>query len=144
MFSAVWFHNRVPLVPDMTAIILLYDVVYTWHVFVHTMYCCGCRRCSASCYAPVAAAAADAVCHRVPDGRNCCWFIGSDSIQCFLCLHTWLAFNVPLGSTVAFTASIWLLYYIFGKSCARWQKLLLVYWIWFHPVFSFSSQMACF
>ena len=42
--------------------------------------------------------------HRVPDG-NYCWFIGSDSSAFFLFKHE-LFFNVPLGSTVAFTASI--------------------------------------
>ena len=52
--------------------------------------------------------------NRVPDGRNYCWFIGSGSIQCFLSLHKWLAFNVPLGRTVAFTASIWRFCHIFG------------------------------
>ena len=33
-------------------------------------------------------AAAVAVRHRVPGGKNCCWFIESDSIQCFLSLHS--------------------------------------------------------
>ena len=37
------------------------------------------------CYtAVILAAAAVAVCHRVPDGKNCCWFTESDSIYCFL------------------------------------------------------------
>ena len=31
---------------------------------------------------------AAAVRHRVLDGKNCCWFIESDSIQCFLSLHS--------------------------------------------------------
>ena len=35
----------------------------------------------------VVAAVAAAVRHRVPDGKNCCWSIESDSIQCFLSLH---------------------------------------------------------
>ena len=32
------------------------------------------------CYTAAVAAAAAAVCHRVPDGKNCCWFIESGQI----------------------------------------------------------------
>ena len=51
--------------------------------------------------------------HRVPYGKNCCWFIESDSIYCFLSLILEdtiysSCMYVPLGSVVAFTASVFL------------------------------------
>ena len=53
---------------------------------------------------------------RMAETVNSRWFIGSDSIQFFLSLQARLIFNVyvPLGSTVAFTASI-CVYYILGN-----------------------------
>ena len=54
----------------------------------------------------VIAAAAVAVGH-VPDFKNTCWFIGSDSIEGFVFFrlkHYILLMYVSLGSTVAFTA----------------------------------------
>ena len=57
---------------------------------------------------------AAAVRHRVPHGENCCWLIESDSSVFFL-------LNVPLGSTVASTASI-CLYYIIGLTGMRGAK----------------------
>ena len=37
LFGAVWFHNRVPLGPDIPGIILLlYDVSYVWHAFIQS------------------------------------------------------------------------------------------------------------
>ena len=36
----------------------------------------------------VVVAAAAAVRHRVADGETCCWFIESDSLQCFLSLYS--------------------------------------------------------
>ena len=50
-----------------------------------------------------------AVRRRVPDGKICCWFIESDSSVFFLFIQTRYILNVLLGSTVAFTASIFLL-----------------------------------
>ena len=44
--------------------------------------------------------------YRVPDGQICCWFIESDPSVFFLFIQTRFIFYVPLGSTVAFTASI--------------------------------------
>ena len=54
----------------------------------------------------VVAAAAAVVRHHVPDGKHCCWFVESDSIQWFfLFIQTRLFLTyVPLGSTVVFTA----------------------------------------
>ena len=52
-----------------------------------------------------------AVRHRVPDGKIVCWFIESGSSVFFLFTQTRFTFNVLLGSTVAFTASICLYYY---------------------------------
>ena len=71
---------------------------------------------------PLAAAAAAvcrctavAVCHRVPGGKICCWFIESDCIQCFFLIkHVFFLTYAPLGSTVAFAELIGL-YYILGK-----------------------------
>ena len=37
-------------------------------------------------------------------GKHFCWLIEYDSISCFLCLQTRFIFNVPLGSSIAFTA----------------------------------------
>ena len=73
-----------------------------------TECCC----CSVCCYTAVVAAAA-AVHHRVPDGNKCFWFIEADFSVFFLFIQN-NVFNVPLGGTVAFTASI-CLYYILGN-----------------------------
>ena len=58
------------------------------------------------CYPAVAAAAvlllAAAVRYRVPDGKNCCWFIESDPSAFFLSIQTRFIFDVPLGSTVSY------------------------------------------
>ena len=67
---------------------------------MRTKYCC-----------VVAAAAvllllAAGVRHRLPDGQICCWFIESDPSLFFLFIQTRFLFNTPLGSTVAFAASI--------------------------------------
>ena len=114
LFGVVWFHTRVPLGPRIPGIILLYDVLYTWHAFIHAcrvllpllpllllllLLCTG-----------VFAASAAVVPHGVPDGKKCCWFIEYDSIQCFLVfIQARFIFNVcTLGSTVAFIASIYL------------------------------------
>ena len=40
------------------------------------------------CYTAVIAAADVSVRHLVPDGKNCCWLIESDSMQYFLSLHS--------------------------------------------------------
>ena len=71
----------------------------------------------------VVAAAAAAVRHRVADSKNCCWFIEYDSIQCFISSfkHDIFIMYVPLGSTVAFSASI-CLYYILGSYGMRGAK----------------------
>ena len=50
-----------------------------------------------------------AIRHRVPGGQTCCWFIESDPIVFFFFIQTRFIPHVPLGSTVAFTASICLL-----------------------------------
>ena len=47
-----------------------------------------------------------AVRHCVPEGQIGCWFIESDLSVFFLFIQTGYIFNVPLGGTVAFTASI--------------------------------------
>ena len=80
-------------------------------------YCCCC--CSVGRYTAVVAAAAvllrlAAVRHRVLDGRICCWFIESapsvfSSFKCDLHLM------VPLGNTVAFTASI----FLYPRACTE-------------------------
>ena len=50
----------------------------------------------------------------MPVGKVCCWFNESDSGAFFLFIKTRFFFNVPLGSTVAFTPSI-CLWYILGN-----------------------------
>ena len=67
--------------------------------------------CVVTCTAVVPAAAVlllpAAVRHRVlPDDKFCCWFVESDPSVFFLFIQTRFLFDVPLGSTVAFTASI--------------------------------------
>ena len=58
-------------------------------VLLYCCCCCSCSGCSSSC----------------PDGEKCC-SIESDSCVFFLFIQTRYIFYVPLGSTVAFTASI--------------------------------------
>ena len=90
--------------------------VYTWHVFINTECCC----CSVCCYTAADVAAA-AVRHHVRDGKNCCWFIESNSSVFFLFIQTRFIFNVPLVSAVAFTASICLWYILGSYGHARSQ-----------------------
>ena len=67
--------------PDIPGIILLYDVFYNWHVCVETHRVL--LPLLLVLWTGVVAAAAAAVRRGVPDGKNCCWFIKSDVIQCF-------------------------------------------------------------
>ena len=62
--------------------------------------------------AAAASAASAAVRHCVPDGKKCCLFIESDHSVFFLFVQTRYIFyvRVPLGSTVAFAASIYIWY----------------------------------
>ena len=57
------------------------------------------------CYTAAVAAAAAAVSHRVPDGKNCCWFVESDSTYVVFSFysfkHDLIIMYAPLGSTVA-------------------------------------------
>ena len=68
--------------PDIPVIILLYDVIYTWHVFIHRVF----LPLFLMLWIGVVAAAAAAFRLRM-DGESCCWFIKSDSVQCFIYLH---------------------------------------------------------
>ena len=45
------------------------------------------------CVRVVAVAAAAAVRRRVPEGKNCCWFVKSDSIRCCLSFQTQFFFS---------------------------------------------------
>ena len=66
------------------------------------------------CIQSAVAAAVAALCcntaavrHCLPDGKSCCWFIESDPPSVFfLFIQTRFIFDVPLGSTVVFSASI--------------------------------------
>ena len=80
LFGVVLFRNQVPPGPDTPGIILLYDVLYTWNVFIHTECCCRCCRCCSVriCYCSSSCAG----------WKKLCWFVESDSIQCFLSLHS--------------------------------------------------------
>ena len=60
---------------------------------------------AALCWYPAVAAAAvlllaAALRHRVPEGKNCCWFVESDPSIFFLFSQTRFIFYVPLGGTV--------------------------------------------
>ena len=87
LFGTAWFHDRVAVGPDIPGITLLYSAVRDI-----------------------------AVRHRVPDGRNCCLLVESDSIQCFFFLHSNTIYSgvflmYPLAVlSVAFTVSICLCY----------------------------------
>ena len=103
----VCFHNRVALAPGILCLVYMY---------MHTECCCRCCCCSVLlyrccccscfCYRLLLLRLAAGVCHAVPDGNFCCWFIESDPSVFFLFIQTRYIFNVPLGSNVAFTASI--------------------------------------
>ena len=79
----------------MPVIILLYDVLYTWHVFIIPS--------AAAAAAAAAHYVAATVRHRAPDEKYSCWYVEPNSIQCFLSLHSntihFLRY-VPLGSTL--------------------------------------------
>ena len=73
-------------------------------------------------YTAAVAAAAAAVRHRVPDCKKSSWFIESDSSHCFfLFKHGFFLMYVPLGGTLAFTASILLYYIVANYGHARSQ-----------------------
>ena len=73
--------------PDIPGIIPLYDVIYTRHVactYTHRVL----PPLFLMLWTGVVPAAAAAVRRRVLDGKNCCWFLKSDSIQCFTSLRS--------------------------------------------------------
>ena len=85
LFGTVWVYNRVPLGPNIAGIILLlYGVLYTWHIVVQS-----------------AAAAAAALCvdirlfwlqllllFVIVCRIAKCWLTQSDSVQWFLSLYS--------------------------------------------------------
>ena len=101
-------------------VILLYSAVR--RIYVPGMYSCIQSAAAAAaaaavaaaavcCYTVVAAAAAAASCccsSPCAGWQICCWFIASDSTVLFLFFQRRFSFNLPLDSTVAFTASIFL------------------------------------
>ena len=135
LFGVVWFHDRVPPGPDTPGCsvfvvvvgvvltfthrynavrghrILLYDVFYTWHVFIHTECCCRCCCCLLLCVAiPVLLLPQLLLllilCRMTKTVAGSSNLIPSSVFFPFI--PTRLIFNVciPLGCTVAFTASI--------------------------------------
>ena len=84
----------------------LYAAVRCTSTYLYTSYTCQvfCCCCSVCCYT------AAAVRHRVPDGKNCCCgslhLIPMSSFSSFK--HNVNLMYAPLGSTVAFAASIYL------------------------------------
>ena len=116
LVGVVWFHNRVPLGPAIPGIILLYDVLYTWHVFIYTERCC---RCCCCCCAPVLLLLQKLL--SVIVRRTAKTVAGSLNLMTsnvfFLFIQTQFIFDVcttPLGSTIEFTALI-CLYNILGN-----------------------------
>ena len=123
-FGAVLVHNRVPLGPDIPGIILLYDVllrsiylacIYTCRVLLPllllllcmSVYCCCCTSCRLLLLFVI-------VC------RMAIFFAGSVNLTPSVVMFLFILktrkkiTNVPLGSVVAFTASI-CLYYVLGN-----------------------------
>ena len=101
------FHKRVPG-PDQIKFIVLYAAARRASMYSYIPACC-CR--VMCCYTAVAAAAAAYCC----SSSSCAgwqkvflWFTESDSSVLFLFIQTRLFFNVTLGSTVAFSAPIFL------------------------------------
>ena len=110
--------------PDIPGIIVLYNVLYTWRIFIHKECCC--CWCSVRCYAA-------AVRHRVPDGWKKMlvvrWIWVHPAFSFLSFKHDIFVMYVPLGSTiintsyqklpfasiVAFSALI-CLYYILGNN----------------------------
>ena len=87
----------------------------TWYVFICTQSVAAAAAAALCCYTGAIAAAAGlpfpaAVCYRVPDSKICCPFIESDPGVFFLFIQARFIFNAPLGSTIAFMASICLHY----------------------------------
>ena len=115
LFGAVWFRNGLPLGPD-----IIYCTTYTWHVVMYlciqsaaaaaaACYCCvllHCFSCSCCCLLLLFVI----VCRMQ---KKMLLFIKSDCSVLFIFIKT--RSIVPLGSTVAFTASTCLLYYIRGN-----------------------------
>ena len=87
LFGVVSFHNRLPPLQDMIYTryysverrILYLPCIYTHRVLLPLFL---------MLWTGVVAAAPAAVRRRVPDGKSCCWFINSDSVQCFLSLDS--------------------------------------------------------
>ena len=118
--GVVWFHNRVPLGPDIPGIILLYDVVYTWHVFIHKECCCRCCSCSVPVFL-LQQLPLFVILYRMAKNVAGSLNLIASSVF-FLFIQTRIIFNyVPLGSTVAFMASIWLCYILGNDGHARSQ-----------------------
>ena len=112
LFGVVWFHIRVPLGPDIPCTILLYDVLYTWHVLIRRECCCRCY-----CYSVpllLQQLLLFVVCRMAKIVAGSLNLIPSSVL--FLIQTRFFKYfysYVPLGSTVAFTASVCL--YIIGN-----------------------------
>ena len=92
LFRVVWFHNRVPLGP-VPGIIQLYDVLYTWHVFIRKESCCCCCCCRCSVPVLLQLLLFVIVCWKAKTVAGSLYLIPSTSFF-FLFIQTLLIFNV--------------------------------------------------
>ena len=108
------FHDRLPG-PDRLYFLILHAAAQRTSMYSYMSACC----CVVCCYIAFAAAAAACCCC----SSSCAWwqdlfpwFTASDPSVLFLFIPTRCIFNVPLGSTVAFSASLFFPYisYIIG------------------------------
>ena len=115
LFGVVWFHTRVPLGPGMPGIVLLYDVLYTWTCIYSyrvllpllLLLCTGVVGAAAACCCSSSCAGWPKI---VTGSLN----LIPSSVFFLSFKHDLFLMYLPLGSTVAFTASI-CLYYILGN-----------------------------
>ena len=105
LFGIMLLHSRVRPGPDIPGIILLYDDLYTWHVFIDTECCC--RGCC--CSAPVLLLQQLLLFIVVCEWQNLLC-IESDYIQCLFPFspskNDLFFMYVTFGGTAPFTATI--------------------------------------
>ena len=120
--SLVWrgVVSQLSLGPDILGIILLYDVLHTWHVFIHTDCCCRCCCCCSFVFLYCCCCCGQRllfviVCRMAKIVAGSLSLIPSSVFFSLHSKHDLFLMYVPLGSTnVAFAASI-CLYYILGN-----------------------------
>ena len=116
LLFGVWLHNRVPLEPEIRGIILLYDVLYTWHILIRSAADAAAALCVAILLLLLQQLLLFVImCRMANNVAGSLNLIRSSAISLSSFKHDEYLTYAPLGSTVALTASI-------AYSCAELRR----------------------